>query len=520
MKTILLVILTLGPRLALAAPIVKCGDLAAISFGAEVKIESATLSSATANIPENCDVRGTIWPEAKFVLKLPAAWNGRFQMVGNGGTAGVLSLGAVDNGVRKGYATASTDTGHDAAKEPLATFGRRASDNPNAERKVIDFGYQAVHETAVLAKKIVKAYYGEAPRYSYWVGCSTGGRQGMNEAQRFPEDFDGLVIGAPGLNGTGSNMRRIWNAVVQSGPGALALEKLPLLADAVYKKCDGVDGLKDGLIDDPRKCDFDPARDLAKCTADTDGPHCFTGAQMEALKKIYDGVRNSSGRVIFPGQPLGAEIAVQGKSGWEQDIAGPSKVSLPRSESYMQYMYLDPPPGPGWKYTMYNFDKDPPKMAKPALKINATNPDLRPLKQRGGKIIHYHGWADPMLVAFMSIDYYESVMHMMGDKETKDFYRLFLIPGMFHCGGGVGCGTVDWLSPMVDWVEKGIAPEKLIGAHVEGGETKRTRPLCPYPEVARYRGSGSIEAAENFACATPSGPPRLEARSEEREVRR
>src|SRR5579872_794159 len=310
MKTAFLIALTISPRLATAAPIAKCSGLAAISFGSEVTIESARLTAATEKTPENCDVRGTIWPEAKFVLKLPTTWDSRFQMVGNGGTAGVLSIGAVDNGLRKGYATASTDTGHDAGKEPLATFGRRGPDNPNAERKVIDFGYQAVHETAVLAKKIVRAYYGEAPRYSYWVGCSTGGRQGMNEAQRYPEDFDGLVIGAPGLDGTGGNMRRIWNAVAQEGPGAIAIGKLPLLASAVYKKCDAVDGLQDGLIDDPRQCAFDPARDLPKCAGGTDGAGCFTGAQIEALKKIYGGVRNSSGKKLFPGQPLGAEISV------------------------------------------------------------------------------------------------------------------------------------------------------------------------------------------------------------------
>jgi hypothetical protein len=495
MKTALILFVSLSPALAFSGRIVKCGDLAAASFGSEVTIEFARMT------PEYCDVRGTIWPEAKFAVRLPTAWNNRFYMVGNGGTAGTVSFSAMDTGVRKGYATASTDTGHDAAKEPLATFGRVAPDNPNAERKVIDFGYEAVHETAVLAKKIIKAYYGEVPRYSYWVGCSTGGRQGMMEAQRFPEDFDGLVIGAPGLNGTGSNMRRIWNAVAQSGAGAIAVEKLPLLASAVYKKCDALDGLEDGLIDDPRQCKFEPARDLPKCSGDIDGPACFTSAQIKALEKIYGGVTNSSGRRIFPGEPLGAEIAAQGKSGWEQDIAGPSKVSLPRSESYMQYMYLDPAPGPSWKYTMYNFDSDPPKMSKPALKINATNPDLSALKQRGGKIIHYHGWADPMLVAYMSIDYYESVLRTMGDKQTNEFYRLFLIPGMFHCGGGVGCGSADWFTAIVDWVEKGTAPEKVIGAHVDGGEMKRTRPLCPYPQVARYKGSGSIDAAENFVCA-------------------
>jgi hypothetical protein len=493
-------LIALSPGFGFAAPIVKCPDLAGMSFGADVKIEGATLVPATEKAPEHCDVRGTIWPEDKFAIDLPAAWNNRFYMVGNGGTAGVISFGAMDAGLRKGYATASTDTGHDATKEALATFARSGSDNPNAERKRIDFGYLAIHETAVVAKKIVKAYYGEAPRYSYWVGCSTGGRQGLSEAQRYPEDFDGLVIGAPSLNGPGTNMRRIWNAVVQGSDGEIAVAKLPLLAEAVYKKCDRVDGLEDGLIDDPRACMFDPTRDLPKCPANQDGPRCFTSAQTQALKKIYGGVRNSAGKLLFPGQPLGAEISVNGKSGWEQDIAGPSKVSLPRAESYMQFMYLDPAPGPTWSYKSYNFDTDPPRMAKAAAIINAANADLRPLKKRGGKIIHYHGWADPMVTALMSVDYYESVIEKIGVSETKDFYRMFMIPGMFHCSGGVGCGTVDWLTPIVDWVEKGVAPEKLVGARVENGETKRTRPLCPYPQVARYKGTGSIDDAGSFAC--------------------
>ena len=456
-KTTLLIALTLASKLMPAAPVVKCSGIPAMSFGSDVKIESATLAPATAKTPENCDVRGTIWPEAKFALKLPTAWNSRFQMVGNGGTAGVLSIAAVDTGVSKGYATVSTDTGHDAAKEPLATFARRGPDNPNAERKVIDFGYLAVHETAVLAKKIIKAYYGESPRYSYWVGCSTGGRQGMNEAQRYPEDFDGLVIGAPGLNGTGANMRRIWNAVVQSGPGAIAVEKLPVLAAAVYKKCDAIDGLEDGLIDDPRKCAFDPARDLPKCTADSDGPACFTGAQMEALKKIYGGVTNSSGKVIFPGAASGS-----GDRGAGQERMGARHCRTQQGiATALGELYAVHVPGSRLRDRRGNtrcIISTPIRQrwrSRPPTSMRL-NPDLRPLKKRGGKIIHYHGWADPMLTAFMSVDYYESALRTMGDKETKEFYRLFLIPGMFHCSGGVGCGTVDWLTPMVDWVEEGI----------------------------------------------------------------
>jgi Tannase and feruloyl esterase len=484
----------------LSAQTVKCTDLLTKSFGAEVKLESATVVAATATTPEHCDVRGTIWPEAKFALKLPKEWNQRFIMVGNGGHAGTISFAAMEPGLRRGFAAVSTDTGHDAAKEPGASYAYPGPNNPNAERKRLDFAYLAVHETAVLAKQIIKTHYGAAPRYSYWQGCSTGGRQGLMEAQRYPEDFDGLVVGAPVINNTGTIMRHIWNAQVLTGAGAITRNKLPLLANAVYQKCDSLDGLADDLIDDPRKCKFDPTVDLPKCPADTDGPNCFTAAQMEALKKIYGGVRNSAGKLLFPGQPLGAEVLAQGRSGWDAMDGVPSELAL----TYMRYAFFNPPPGPTWDYKMFNFDTDPPKLAGYAAIGNATNPDLHKLKQQGGKIIHYQGWADPSLTAFMSVDYYDSVLAKMGEKATKEFYRLFLIPGMFHCRGGVGCDTVDWLTAIVDWVEKGKAPARLLGAQMEGTLTKRTRPLCPYPQVARYKGTGSVDDAGNFNCVQPS----------------
>src|SRR5262245_49667632 len=254
-----------------------CSALTTKSFGAEVKIESATFVPATATAPEHCDVRGVMAPEAKFAVKLPTNWNNRFYMVGGGGFAGQLSLGPMNAGLQKGYATATTDTGHDAAKEPLATFAERRANNPNADRKKLDYAYLAVHNTAALAKQIIRAYYGGAPKYSYWVGCSTGGRQGLMEAQRYPEDFDGYVIGAPVLKISHEGIRGVWNAqAVSTGPGAVANDKLPLLADAVYKKCDGVDGLQDGLITDPRQCRFDPLKDLPKCANDEAGKDCFT----------------------------------------------------------------------------------------------------------------------------------------------------------------------------------------------------------------------------------------------------
>jgi Tannase and feruloyl esterase len=480
-----------------------CSALAAKPFGSEVKIDSATLVAATANVPEHCDVRGTIWPEAKFAVKLPTNWNNRFYMVGGGGYAGQISHGPMNTGLQKGYATASTDTGHDAAKEPLATFANPGPNNPHAERKLLDYAYLAVHNTASLAKQIIKAYYGSEPRYSYWVGCSTGGRQGLMEAQRYPEDFDGYVIGAPVLKISGEQMRGIWNAqAVTSEPGRIAVEKLPLLADAVYKKCDEVDGLRDGLIADPRRCRFDPAADLPKCPAGEDGRDCFTKAQTDGLKKVYSGVRTSAGKLLYPGQPVGAEIAPPGgRSPWIGSIGAQPGVGLAFGETFMRFM-TRPPLGPDWSYKSFNFDTDPAKLAGISAMIDAINPDLTEVRKRGGKIIHYHGWADALVNPQMSVDYYESVLKKMGEKQTKEFYKLYMIPGMFHCAGGVGCDRADWFAPLVDWVEKGIAPGVLAGSHIEKGATVMTRPHCAYPEVAKYKGSGDSSKAENFTCTT------------------
>jgi len=487
---------------ALAAPVKDCADLPKTQFGADVKIDSAKLVPAAANLPEHCEVRGVIWPENKFAVKLPTAWNNRFEMVGNGGWAGTISTGPMDTAVRAGYATTSTDTGHDSQKEPGAIFALPSATNPNAARKVIDHGYLAVHETAVLAKKMIRAYYGADPQYSYWVGCSTGGRQGLMEAQRYPEDFDGYVVGAPVLNLTGLQMKAIWTWIAAGpGPGEITAAKLPALADAVYGKCDALDGLKDGLIENPLKCNFDPAVDLKKCAPADDSAGCFTAAQIAALKKVYDGPHNSAGKKLFPGFLPGDEVfaAATGRgggaprSGWDGNLLG----SFNLGDTFMKYMAFPDPPGANWDYRTFDFDKDPERMKAVGLIIDATIPDLTAVKARGGKIVHYHGWADPGVTAGMSVGYYEAAMKTMGEKETKDFYRFFPVPGMFHCGGGPGCGNVDWLTAVVNWVEKGEAPSMLVGANQQA---TRTRPICMYPTVSRYKGSGSIDAAENFNC--------------------
>jgi len=481
--------LLLAPACVFAGPVKKCDELAAISFGADVKIESAKLVAATRALPEHCDIRGVIWPEAGFAVKLPSTWNNRFEMVGNGGWAGSISLAAVDSAVRDGYAATSTDSGHDARKEPGASFASPSPNNPHSARKVIDFGYLAVHETALLAKKIIRAYYGADPGYSYWVGCSTGGRQGLMEAQRYPEDFDGYVIGAPVLFLTGLQSKSIWNyQIAGTGAGAIKSDKLPVLTKAFYEKCDAVDGLKDGLVENPLQCDFDPARDLPACAGDADGPGCFTGAQIAALKKVYEGPRDSSGKQLFPGMPPGGD--------------GGINAGFQLADSFMKFMAFDPPPGPGWDYHSFNIETDMQRMSAVSSRIDASIPDLTAVKMRGGKIVHYHGWADPGVSPKMSIDYYQAAINAMGKQETDQFYRFFPVPGMFHCQGGPGCGDVDWLSAAVNWVEKGIAPSMLVGAHVEKGETKRTRPICAYPNTAHYNGSGNIDAAESFTCSS------------------
>lgn len=484
----------------------RCAKLASQALGKDVTIATAQFVAASANAPEHCDVRGVILPEAKFAVKLPTNWNQRFYMVGGGGFAGQLSLPQMNPGLQKGYATATTDTGHDAAKEPLGTFAEHRADNPQADRKKLDYAYLAVHNTAVVAKQLIKAYYGDSPKYSYWVGCSTGGRQGLMEAQRYPEDFDGYVIGAPVLKISYEGMRGIWNAqAVSLGAGAVAYDQLPLLAEAVYQKCDGSDGLKDGLIADPRQCRFDPLHDLPKCANDVAGKDCFTTAQRQGLQKVYGGVRNSKGALLYPGQPLGAEVAVpspggQARSGWIGSIGGDGGMGLGFGETFMRFLAFEPQRGKEWSWKQFNFDTDPPQMAAFSKLIDATNPDLTKLKQRGGKIIHYHGWADALVNPNMSVNYYESVLQKMGQRATAQFYKLYMIPGMFHCAGGVGCDRADWFSPLVEWVEKGVVPNVIAGARVQQNTTVMTRPHCPYPQVAKYKGSGDPNQAENFVC--------------------
>ena len=456
-------------------------------------IISTTLVAATADTPEHCRIYGVIRPEIRFGLHLPTAWNGRFYMQGNGGYAGNSpsddrTLRVAIRAVSHGFAAATTDTGHDNRVEPLATF---AKDNLAKE---IDYGFRAVHLTARTAKSIIALYYDHPPTYSYWDGCSTGGRQGLMSAQRFPADFDGIVAGAPVLNFTDTQMAYIWNNQ--------ALARTPLsettiaqVGEAVYERCDAVDGLEDGLIDDPRRCDFDSARDLPRCDA-TSGEACVTTDEIASLQAIYRGPV-AGGTSLFPGQPFGAEA----HGGWTNWIISDTGLTIGQrfSETFFKYLAFTPDES-DFDWRAFDFETDPARVTIREI-LDATDPDLSAFRARGGKIITHFGWADTALNPIMAVNYYEDVLATNGTAATSDFYRLFMVPGMFHCRGGIGTDRFDAMTPLIDWVEGAIAPDSIPAARIEDDKVVRTRPLCPYPQVAAYTGAGSIDDGTNFVCS-------------------
>ncbi len=481
-----------------------CHDLRRLA-GGQLTIVAADAMPAAAGIPAFCRVTGVIAPEIQFEVALPLKWNRRIYMRGNGGYAGEaldapVRVAQRNRALAHGFVAVQTNTGHDARTEPLATFAQ------NNLQKTIDYSFRAVHTTIQAAKRLTRAFYGRPAAFSYWDGCSTGGRQGLMSAQRYPGDFDGIVAGAPVLNFTGTIVQFIWNMkALEKAP--VSYEKIGRAADAIYKKCDAADGAADGLIDDPRRCAFDAAADLPKCSAGNSAD-CFTQGEIETIKAIHAGVA-SNGKPYFPGVPVGAEKAGRSflgapapETGWNFWLL--SKQGAPRQlqygEAFLRYMAFGKA-DPAYDWRTFDFDKDPPRMAAIRAMLDATDPDLSAFKARGGKMIMYHGLADTALTPYMSIGYYEQVMKTV--PAAQDFMRLFLVPGMFHCRGGIGVDRIDALTPLIDWVEGGKAPASLVGARIEGGKAVRTRPLCPYPQTARYNGSGSLDDAASFACRNP-----------------
>jgi feruloyl esterase len=449
---------------------------------------------------------------------MPTDWNGSFYMVGNGGKAGTISFSAMPTGLRMGYAASSTDTGHNSADHgPGANFGN-ASLFPTAYGDVtemeIDFGWRAIHYTALASKDIIKSFYGKKPNYSYWVGASTGGRQGLMEAQRFPKDFDGYLVGYPVRNYMGQQMsapaylRPLYPDGIP-GPPIISPELIAKIGDVIYNGlpgyfdgCDELDGVNDELLRDPRQCGFDPEIHIPRCPEEVDGV-CLTENQAAALKEVYAGKPP-----LVPPEILGGENI---PGGWSQWLI-PSSGGVPLLNNIMvdafNWLTFDPD-RPTFKYlTDFNWDTDPPLM-EPARKIyDATDPDLRDLKAQGSKIIMYHGWGDVSANPLNTVEYYESVIAFMtqyygpkwkAEENTKSFFKLYMVPGMPHGTNNTSHSRVDWFTHLKDWVENGIEPGAILGLRQSDGTY---RPHCPYPEVAIFIGS-DINDPSHYTCGIP-----------------
>jgi feruloyl esterase len=434
------------------------------------------------DLPAFCRVAATVKPSSDSDIKvevwLPVSgWNTKFEAVGNGGWTGSIPYTALADGLRRGYATAGTDTGHEGGS------GSFALGHPE---KLTDFAYRAVHEMTVTAKTIIDAFYGANPKYSYWNGCSSGGKQGLKEAQKFPNDFDGIIAGAPANYWTHLTSAAAWVGQIVNKTEAhyLPPSKFGIVHEAAINACDALDGIKDSVIDDPRKCKFDPK--ILQCQ-DNDGPTCLTAPQVETVRGIYSPVVNPRTKEsLFPGLEPGSE------PGWAL-VAGRQPTSL--GIDYWKYVVFK---DPNWNYKTMDFDKDIAlaDTLDKEIGINATDPNLKPFFAHGGKLLQYHGWTDPLIPPQNSIDYYQSVAKDLGGADKiKDNYRLFMVPGMNHCIGGDGPSNFDALAVLEQWVEKGKAPDQIIAS-----KPGRTRPLCPYPLAAVYKGTGSTDDAANFAC--------------------
>jgi feruloyl esterase len=443
-----------------------------------------------------CRVSGAIAPAIKFQVWLPEQkdWNGKLQGVGNGGVAGSIAQGSLATAVGRGYAAVSSNLGHDGGPIDFDF----AIGHPEL---VSDWGHRATHEMTVTAKAIVAAYYGREPDRSYFTGCSGGGRQGLMEAQRYPADYDGIVAGDPTADFTRLTLAgRLWESIatLKDPSHYIPAAKIPAIAAATVAACDALDGVKDGVIDDPRQCKFDAATIQCKSgDADT----CLTEGQVTALKAIYAGATyRITGHQIFPGYMPGGEL---GPMGWATYVSG----SAPKKASQFLYggafatgMVMEKP---SYDPLTFDYDRDMQEaMDKLSKSIDAVDPNLSGFEARGGRLIQYHGWSDPGVSPLSSVNYYESVAkRLRGD--PSNFYRLFMVPGMQHCIGGPGPDHFDALAALEQWVEHNKAPDSIVATHLTDGKPDRTRPLCPYPQVAKWDGKGSTDDAVNFACTAP-----------------
>jgi len=454
--------------------------------------------------------------DIKIEIWMPATgWNGKFRGQGNGGFAGEIDYRSLALAVLQGYASAATDTGHAA----MGTDATWALGHPE---KIIDYAHRAIHEMTSLSKATLKAFYGDAPKHSYFASCSNGGRQALMEAQRYPEDYDGILAGAPANYWTHLLSNALYNAQATTlDPDSyIPPSKLPAIAHAVLAACDAKDGVKDGILNDPRQCHFDPATILCK---QGDSDSCLTQPQVIALKKLYEGAHDSKGQQVFPGYVPGGE---EGQGGWGLWITGPAPgkaLLFAFGNGFfgnMVYARAD------WDYKQAKLDDAVAAADKKfASVMNSSDPNMKAFQSHGGKLILYHGWNDAAISPLNAINYYESVQATMGKQQADSFVRLYMVPGMQHCAGGPGTDVFGefGISPVNDpqhnmylaleeWAEKGTAPSTVIASKLEAempagsvpagaaAKPKMTRPLCPYPQQAKYKGQGDPNEAASFTC--------------------
>ena len=470
----------------------------------DTNVLSSTVVPAADDLPEYCRVLGYVRPAINFEIRLPTTtWNGKFYMAGCGAQCGKVETdrsgftNAPNHGLRRNYAVSTMDSGHWGSsrrdrtwiydKDPIARF---------------DFDQRAVTETARVTKEVIAAYYGRAPEKSYFAGCSNGGRQANMEAWKYPEDFDGIISGCPVLYSLRWDLGWVWKTqatIGQDGKIVLAFSKLPMIAKAVYDACAG----DDGLIDDPAQCEFEPS---SLACQGVDGPDCLTAAEIETLEKWYGGATNSKGEQIYPGVPLGSEPYWSESLAYEDGDGALALADMARDRNYLRYIGFVEDPGPGYEV---DFDKDPERLKDGYAERTADGTDLSKFEERGGKLLIYQGLADVDVAPEATRQWYEALTKDMGgEAATMEFARLFLVPGMSHCGIPSGPGVADTgfdpLPALEKWVEEGVPPESIVMVKTDDdGKTEWNRPVCVYPAIAEYKGSGDINDAANWTCGGP-----------------
>jgi feruloyl esterase len=432
-------------------------------------------------IPQHCRVKLTLKPTSDSniysELWMPTgSWNGKLLVVGNGGFAGsIQGYGDMQVALRLGYATAATDTGHNAADGPNGMF---ALGHPE---KIVDFAYRALHQTTVESKRLIKAVYDRNAQYSYYKGCSTGGRQAIMAATRFPDDYDGIIGGALANRHihmhTAGSARQI--VLARNSDMAVPPEKGQMVSEAVMNKCDT---LHEGFLNNPQQCTFDFSSLLCK---GAESNECLTQPQLKAVEMFYGGLKNSKGEIIFAGQMLGNPLPPQ-RSSQTVNVSDTVRIWAFQNQDY--------------DWHSFDLDRDMPIIDRKIGFVDATDPDLKKFKAHGGKLLLYAGWADTTITPKNTVEYYQSIVKKMSSKETKDFAELFMVPGMGHCRGGNGPDTFDTIGTMENWREKGVTPVAIPATNRNSG---LSRPLCPYPQYAKYKGTGDLKDAANWACTAP-----------------